>query len=134
VVVQISDSEGLKGWLKNSNTRPQRILKVLHRAAVDANLGSAESPPLNRTFPQIEEDDYSIIDLPAEDSDYEEGRHRINAKELRVYLPRTDASNQRLIQTLVRSPDRQENAIDNLDPKYLTKYPLGVGLADPNFL
>jgi hypothetical protein len=38
-----------------------------------------------------------MIDIPAEDSDYEEGKHRINTKELRVYMPRTDASNQRLI-------------------------------------
>ncbi|KAH8144279.1 uncharacterized protein LAJ45_11747 [Morchella importuna] len=109
--VQITDSEEVEGWLKNSVGRPRRILAVLHRA-----------------------DDYTMIDIPTEDSDYEEGSHRINAKGLRVYLPRTDASNQRLIQTLVRRRDRQEDAIDDLDPKYLRKYPLGVGVADPNFV
>jgi hypothetical protein len=92
-------------------------LAVLHRVGAGANLGGAESLPLNRAFPHIEEDDYSMIDLPVEDSDYEEGRHRINAKGLRVYLPRTDASNQRLIQTLVRRRDRQQDAIEDLDPK-----------------
>ncbi|KAH8148287.1 uncharacterized protein LAJ45_07740 [Morchella importuna] len=106
--VQIIDSEEVEGWLKNSVGRPRRILAVLHRAGAGANLGGAESPPLNRALPHIEEDDYTMIDIPAEDSDYEEGSHRINAKGLRVYLPRTDASNQRLIQTLVRRRDRQQ--------------------------
>ncbi|KAH0610146.1 uncharacterized protein H6S33_012692 [Morchella sextelata] len=55
-------------------------------------------PPLNRTFPHIEEDDYSTIDLPAEDSDYKEGRHRINTKGLR---------------TLVRRRDRQQDATND---------------------
>jgi hypothetical protein len=59
------------------------------------------------TFPHAQEDDYSMIDIPAENSDYEEGKHRINGKELKAYMPRTDASNQRLIQTLVRCRDRQ---------------------------
>jgi hypothetical protein len=92
--------------LKNSNIRPQRILTVLHRVGVGTNIGGLESPLLNPAFPYVEEDDYSMIDIPAEDSDYEEGKHRINAKGLRVYMPRTDPSNQRLIQTLVRRPDR----------------------------
>ncbi|KAH8146315.1 uncharacterized protein LAJ45_09758 [Morchella importuna] len=84
VEVQITDSEELEGWLKNSNARPRRILAVLHRAGAGANLGGAESPPLNPAFPHVEEDDYSMIDIPAEDSDYEEGKHRINAKGLRA--------------------------------------------------
>jgi hypothetical protein len=75
-----------------------------------------------------------MIDIPTEDSDYEKGKHQINTKELRVYMPRTDGSNQRLIQALVRYRDRQQDAIDGLHPKYLRKYPLGVGVADPNFL
>jgi hypothetical protein len=107
---------------------------VLYRAGAGANLVSAESPPLNLAFPHIEEDDYSMIDIPAEDSDYKEGKHRINAKRLRVYMPRTDASNRRLIQTLVRGRDRQQDATDDLDPKYIRKYPLGVGVAEANFL
>jgi hypothetical protein len=61
VEVQITDSEELEGWLKNSNARPQRILVVLYRAGVGANWGGAESPPLNQAFPYIEEDDYSMI-------------------------------------------------------------------------
>jgi hypothetical protein len=101
---------------------------------VGANLGGAESPPLKPAFPHVEEDDYSMIDIPAEDSDDEEGKHRINAKELRVYMPRTDSSNERRIQTLVRCRDRQQDAIDDLDPKYIRKYPLGVGVAELNFL
>ncbi|KAI5846450.1 hypothetical protein DFP73DRAFT_593514 [Morchella snyderi] len=134
--VQITDSEEVEGWLKNSVGRPRRILAVLHRAGAGANLGGVESPPPNRVFPHIKEDDSTIIDVPAEDSDYEEGNHRINAKGMRVYssLTRTDASNQRLIQTLVRRCDRQQDAIDDIDPKYLRKYPLGVGVADPNFV
>ncbi|RPB07085.1 hypothetical protein P167DRAFT_550068 [Morchella conica CCBAS932] len=134
VEVQITDSEELEGWLKNSNSRSRMILAVLHRAGADANLGAEQFPLLNPAFPHVEEDDYSMIDIPAEDSDYEEGKHRINAKGLRVYMPRTDASNQRLIQTLVRRRDRQQDAIDDLDPKYFRKYPLVVGVADPNFL
>jgi hypothetical protein len=134
VKVQITDSEELEGWLKNSNARPQRILTVLHRVGTGANLGGTESPPLNPAFPHVEEDDYSMIDIPAKDSDYAEEKHRINAKVLGVYMPRTDASNQRLIQTLVRNRDRQQDAIDDLDPKYIRKYPLSVGLADLNFL
>ncbi|KAI5843138.1 hypothetical protein DFP73DRAFT_527795, partial [Morchella snyderi] len=131
--VQITDSEEVEGWLKNSVGRPRRILAILHRAGAGANLGGAETPPLSRAFPHIEEEDYTMMDIPAEDSDYEEGNHRINAKGMRVYLPRTDASNQRLIQTLVRRRDRQQDAIDDLDPKYLRKFPLGVGVADANF-
>jgi hypothetical protein len=134
VEVQITDSEELEGWFKNSNVRPRRILVVLHRADVGANLGSVESPPLNPPFAHVEEDDYRMIDIPAENSDYEEGKHQINAKGLRVYMPRTDVSNQRLIHALVRRRDRQQDAIDDLDLKYLRKYPLGVGVADPNFL
>jgi hypothetical protein len=107
---------------------------VLHRAGMGANLSGPESPLLNSTFPQIGEDDYSMIDIPAEDSDYKEGEHQINAKGLRVYMPRTDASNQRLMQTLVRRRDRQQDTIDDLDPKYFRKYPLGVGVSDPNVL
>jgi hypothetical protein len=88
---------------------------------------------LNPALPYIEEDYYSMIDISAEDSDYEEAKRRINGKGLRVYLPRTDASNQKLIRTLVRCCDRQQNAIDDLDPRYVRKYPLGVGVADPKF-
>ncbi|KAH8145181.1 uncharacterized protein LAJ45_10845 [Morchella importuna] len=55
VEVQITDSEELEG--------------------AGANLGGAESPLLNPAFPHVEEDDYSMIDIPAEDSDYEEGKH-----------------------------------------------------------
>lgn len=94
---------------------------VLHRAGADANLGSAESPPLNRAFPHIEKYNSSMINIPAEDSDYQQGWHRINAKGLRAYLPRTDGSNQRLIQTLVRGHDRQQDSIDDVDPKYFRK-------------
>jgi hypothetical protein len=134
VEVQIPDSEELEYWLKKSNARPRRILAVLHRAGAGSTLGGAESPLLNSAFPHIEEDYYSMIDIPAENSDYEEGKHQINAKGLRVYMPRTDASNQRLIQILVRYRDRQQDAIDDLDSKYFRKYPLGVGVADPNCL
>jgi hypothetical protein len=44
VEVQITDSEELEGWLKNSNARPQRILAVLNRAGMGANLSGAEPP------------------------------------------------------------------------------------------
>ncbi|KAH8144326.1 uncharacterized protein LAJ45_11688 [Morchella importuna] len=64
VEVQITDSEELEGWLKNSNARPRRILAVLHRAGAGANLGGAESPPLNPAFLHVEEDDYSIVTEP----------------------------------------------------------------------
>ncbi|KAI5836694.1 hypothetical protein DFP73DRAFT_532538 [Morchella snyderi] len=131
--VQITDSEEVEVWLKNSTSRPRRVLAVLHRAGAGANVGGAETPPLSRAFPHIEEDDYTMVDIPAENSDYDEGNHRINAKGLRLYLPRTDASNQRLIQTLVRRRNRQQDAIDDLDPKYLRKYPLVVEVADANF-
>jgi hypothetical protein len=134
VEIQITDPEQLEGWLKNSNTNPQRILAVLYKVGVGANLGDMESPPLNPAFPHVEEDDYSIIDIPAENSDYEEGKHQVNAKGLREYMPSTDASNQRLIQTLIRYRERQQDAIDDLDPICLRKYPSGVGVADPNFL
>jgi hypothetical protein len=86
--VQITDSEELEGWLKNSNARIQRILAVLYRAGVDANRSGAEPPLLNPAFSHIEEDDYSMIDIPAEDSDYEDGKLQINAKGLRVYMLR----------------------------------------------
>ncbi|KAI5839090.1 hypothetical protein DFP73DRAFT_530371 [Morchella snyderi] len=109
--VQITDSEEVEGWLKNSVSRPWRILTILHGAGAGANLGGAESPPPNQAFPHIEEDEYTMIDVTAEDSDYEEGNHHINSKRMRVYLPRTDAN-----------------------AKYLRKYPLGVGVADPNFV
>jgi hypothetical protein len=69
VEVQITDSEDLEGWLRNSNTRPRRILAVLHRAGAGANLGGAESPLLKTASPHIEEDDYGMIHIPAEDSD-----------------------------------------------------------------
>jgi hypothetical protein len=92
-------------------------LAVLHRADAGANLDGTESPPLHPAFPHVEKDDYSMIDIPADDSDFKKGKHRINAKELRIYIPRTDVSNQRLIQTLFRRRDRQQNAIDNLDSK-----------------
>jgi hypothetical protein len=80
VEIQITDSEELEDWLKNSNARPRRILAVLYKAGMGANLSGTESPPLNSAFPHIEEADYSMIDIPAKDSDYKEGKHRINAK------------------------------------------------------
>jgi hypothetical protein len=49
------------------------MIAVPHRAGADINLGGTESPPFNSAFPHVEEDDYSMIDIPAEDSDYEEG-------------------------------------------------------------
>ncbi|KAH0611253.1 uncharacterized protein H6S33_011680 [Morchella sextelata] len=72
-------------------------------------------PPLNPAFPQVEEDDSSMIDIRAEDSDYEEEKHWINTKGL-------------------RHRNRQQDATDDLDPKYIRKYPLDVRLAYPNFL
>jgi hypothetical protein len=117
VEVQITDSEELESWLKNSNVRPRRILAVLHGACTGANMDGVESLQLNPTFPHVEEDDYSMIDILAEDSNYEEGKHQINPKELRVYMPKTGASSQRQIQTLVSHRDRQQEAIDDLDPK-----------------
>jgi hypothetical protein len=65
VEVQITDSEELESWLKNSNARPHRILAGLHRVGTGANLGGAESPPLNPAFRHVEEDNYSMIDIPA---------------------------------------------------------------------
>ncbi|KAH0607332.1 uncharacterized protein H6S33_003320, partial [Morchella sextelata] len=54
-----------------------------------------ESPPLNPAFPHVEEDDYSVIDIPAEDSDYEEGTiwtpAGIAAKRAADALPAADA-------------------------------------------
>jgi hypothetical protein len=64
VEVQITDSEKLEGWLKNSNARLRRILVVLHRVGAGANLSGAEVPLLNPAFPHVEEDDYSMIDIP----------------------------------------------------------------------
>ncbi|KAH0604234.1 uncharacterized protein H6S33_006611 [Morchella sextelata] len=78
-----------------------------------------ESPPFNSALTHVEENDYSMIDIPAEDSDYEEGKHQRNAKELK---------------TLVRYRDRQQDAIDNFDCKYVRKYPSGVEIVDSNFL
>lgn len=60
-----------------------------------------------------------MIDICADKSDYEEGKHRINAKRLMVYVPGTGCRNKWLSQTLVSIHKRQQEAIDDLAPKYI---------------
>lgn len=87
VEVPITVSEEIESWLMNNNTRLWRPLVVLHRAAIGDRLLGAECPLFNLAFPHIGKADYSIINIAAKNSDYEEGKNRKYAKGLSVYMP-----------------------------------------------
>lgn len=131
-VVQITDSEELEGWLANTTARLQRVLAILHREQAGFGESGNESPPSHQRFPHIEETDYSILDIPAEDPSFDP-HFRVTNTGCRVNMPRTFESFQRIIQEYVVRRDRQQDGITHLEPIYLRKFPDAVCVGDPNF-
>ena len=130
--VQITDSEEVECWLQDTKTRPHRILAILHRAGMDG-IDGLETPPARRSFPHIQEEDYTLVDLPAEDTEFDPNV-RVTTTGRRIQLPRSDIGFQKVLHELIVRRDRQQGGIDHLTPVYLRKFPLGVGPDDPDFL
>ncbi|KAL0630443.1 hypothetical protein Q9L58_010710 [Maublancomyces gigas] len=81
--IQLTDAEKVEAWVTSSYARPLRAQVVLHRA-----LRSDQTPP-PYDFAYIENDDYTMIDMPAEDSDCDENMP-VTKEGKRVGMPRTD--------------------------------------------
>lgn len=122
--VQLTDAEEVEAWVSSSNARPLRVLVVLHRT----QRGIQTPPPPG--FPYVHDQDYTMLDMPAEDSDHDE-KMRVNRHGMKVAMPRTDEPFQRLIRKIVIRRDRQQTHLDRVTTAYLIKYPDGIIPANP---
>ncbi|KAL0630997.1 hypothetical protein Q9L58_010150 [Maublancomyces gigas] len=104
--IQLTDAEEVEALVTSSNARQLRAQVVLHRA-----LGGDQTPPPD-CFAYIEDEDYTIIDMPAEDSDHDENM---------------------IIEKVVIRRDRQSEALARHSAAYRKRFPDAIVPGDPRW-